>query len=125
VGLKFAIKTLEKDCIPLIDVLKCIDDAKYNLPFGTPGSAARKIYSKMLYVLEKNEGLKTLRSVSTGDKCLLHWGLQHKSHFKVVPPFVELMLFQDTQEFILLVKMIATVKFHNVGPFFKTIFNWG
>lgn len=57
VRLKFAIKSLEKDGLPPIDALKCIDEAKDNLPFGTPGYAAMKIYSKMSYELEKNEGL--------------------------------------------------------------------
>jgi hypothetical protein len=46
VGLKFAIKSLEKDDLPPIDALKCIDEAKDNLPFGTPGYAAMKIYSR-------------------------------------------------------------------------------
>jgi hypothetical protein len=57
VGLKFAIKSLEKDGLHPIDALKCIDEAKDNLPFGTPGYAAMKIYSKMSNELEKNEGL--------------------------------------------------------------------
>jgi hypothetical protein len=65
VRMKFAIKTLEKDGLPLADALKCIDDVTDDLPFGSPGSKAAKINTKMTSILEKNKGLHTLRAIST------------------------------------------------------------
>jgi hypothetical protein len=65
VRLKFAIKTLEKDGLPLADALKCIDDVTDDLPFGSLGSKAAKINTKMTSILEKNKGLHTLRAIST------------------------------------------------------------
>jgi hypothetical protein len=65
VRMKFAIKTLEKDGLPLADALKCIDDVTDDLPFGSLGSKAAKINTKMTSILEKNKGLHTLRAIST------------------------------------------------------------
>ena len=49
----------------MADALKCIDDVTDDLPFGSPGSKAAKINTKMTSILEKNKGLHTLRAILT------------------------------------------------------------
>ena len=60
--IKYSITKLEENGLPLTESLKVIEDLDDNLPIG--GDVAKEVKQKLKAVLSKNEGYKTLSTIS-------------------------------------------------------------